>query len=240
MPTPAIRPILRARGSPLKTILLPLVVLVVYAFPVAAQDASDAAIQSKIVALEKAWNQAYKAGDAKALDELLDNSIVLINDDGSVQSRIPGQRSCDQLAGATGGARIDARARVRECSRRFRGHAGKGRGERSGLYAARAIRGYVAFQGREMGVHRDGCYANRALESGKRRTMAFAPRLSGVRFHKQRIKNSGVAIVHRPARRCLSAEIHEDGYSQQDDREDPEGRIAHSSFLSHAAILPPI
>ena len=87
MPTPAIRPILRARGSPLKTILLPLVVLVVYAFPVAAQDASDAAIQSKIVALEKAWNQAYKAGDAKALDELLDNSIILINDDGSVQSK---------------------------------------------------------------------------------------------------------------------------------------------------------
>ena len=42
----------------MKTILLPLVVLVVYAFPVAAQDASDAAIQSKIVALEKAWNQA--------------------------------------------------------------------------------------------------------------------------------------------------------------------------------------
>ena len=52
-----------------------------------AQDTSEAAIQSKIVALEKAWNQAYKAGDTKALDELLDNSIVLVNDDGSVQSK---------------------------------------------------------------------------------------------------------------------------------------------------------
>lgn len=52
-----------------------------------AQETSDAAVQSKIVALEKAWNQAYKAGDAKALDVLLDNSVVLVNDDGSVQTK---------------------------------------------------------------------------------------------------------------------------------------------------------
>jgi len=37
--------------------------------------------------LEKAWNQAYKIGDIKALDALLDNAIVLVNDDGSVQSK---------------------------------------------------------------------------------------------------------------------------------------------------------
>jgi ketosteroid isomerase-like protein len=47
----------------------------------------DAGIQGKIVALEKLWNQAYKSGDTKALDALLDDSIVLINDDGSVQSK---------------------------------------------------------------------------------------------------------------------------------------------------------
>jgi ketosteroid isomerase-like protein len=52
-----------------------------------AQDMSDAAIQSKIAALEKAWNQAYKIGDTKALDELLDKSVVLVNDDGSVQTK---------------------------------------------------------------------------------------------------------------------------------------------------------
>ncbi len=51
-----------------------------------AQD-SDSAVQSKIIALEKAWNQAYKIGDIKALDALLDNAIVLVNDDGSVQSK---------------------------------------------------------------------------------------------------------------------------------------------------------
>ena len=51
------------------------------------QDASDSATKSKIAALEGAWNQAYKSGDAKALDVLLDNGIVLVNDDGSVQTK---------------------------------------------------------------------------------------------------------------------------------------------------------
>lgn len=55
--------------------------------PALAQDASDAVTRSKIVALEGAWNQAYKSADAKALDALLDNAIVLVNDDGSVQNK---------------------------------------------------------------------------------------------------------------------------------------------------------
>jgi ketosteroid isomerase-like protein len=51
------------------------------------QDDSESAVRSKIIALEKAWNQAYKAGDIRALDSILDNEIVLINDDGSIQSK---------------------------------------------------------------------------------------------------------------------------------------------------------
>jgi ketosteroid isomerase-like protein len=70
-----------------KAILFSLVVFVLCGLPVAAQDTSEAAIQSKIAALEKAWNQAYKAGDTKALDALLDNAIILVNDDGSVQRK---------------------------------------------------------------------------------------------------------------------------------------------------------
>jgi ketosteroid isomerase-like protein len=54
---------------------------------VRAQDDSENAVRSKIIALEKAWNQAYKAGDIRALNSILDNEIVLINDDGSVQSK---------------------------------------------------------------------------------------------------------------------------------------------------------
>lgn len=52
-----------------------------------AQDTSEAATKSKIAALEGAWNQAYKSGDTKALEALLDNAIVLVSDDGSVQSK---------------------------------------------------------------------------------------------------------------------------------------------------------
>jgi len=54
---------------------------------VLAQDNADPAVQSKIIALEKAWNQAYKLGDIRALDTLLDDRIVLINDDGTIQTK---------------------------------------------------------------------------------------------------------------------------------------------------------
>ena len=68
--------------------LTALVVLVcATALLVQAQDDSDHGVESKIIALEKAWNQAYKAGDRRALDTILDNDIVLINDDGTVQSK---------------------------------------------------------------------------------------------------------------------------------------------------------
>jgi ketosteroid isomerase-like protein len=49
-----------------------------------AQSEADAAAQSKIVALEQLWNQAYKSGDTKALDSNTDDAIVLVNDDSSV------------------------------------------------------------------------------------------------------------------------------------------------------------
>jgi ketosteroid isomerase-like protein len=52
-----------------------------------AQNDTDQATRTKIIALEKAWNQAYKLGDRRALDELLDDEIVLINDDGSTQAK---------------------------------------------------------------------------------------------------------------------------------------------------------
>ncbi len=54
---------------------------------VACAQEDPAAVPSKIIALEKAWNQAYKLGDIKGLDAILDNEIVLISDDGSVQTK---------------------------------------------------------------------------------------------------------------------------------------------------------
>jgi ketosteroid isomerase-like protein len=51
-----------------------------------AQD-DDAAARDQVLALEKAWNQAYKAGDTKALASILDNSLVLVEDDGSLKTK---------------------------------------------------------------------------------------------------------------------------------------------------------
>ena len=56
------------------------------AAPVSAQD-QDAAARDQVLALEKAWNQAYKAGDVKALSSILDNSLVLVEDDGSLKTK---------------------------------------------------------------------------------------------------------------------------------------------------------
>jgi ketosteroid isomerase-like protein len=53
----------------------------------AQMDSGEASTKSLISALERAWNQAYKMGDAKALNAILDESIVLVNDDGSVQTK---------------------------------------------------------------------------------------------------------------------------------------------------------
>lgn len=64
-----------------------MIVLCSTALFVRAQDSSDSAVRSNIIALEKAWNQAYKAGDIRALDSILNNEIVLINEDGSVQNK---------------------------------------------------------------------------------------------------------------------------------------------------------
>jgi ketosteroid isomerase-like protein len=51
-----------------------------------AQD-NEGATKTRIMALEQLWNQAYKSGDTKALDSILDDGIVLVNDDGSVQTK---------------------------------------------------------------------------------------------------------------------------------------------------------
>jgi ketosteroid isomerase-like protein len=62
-----------------------LALLCATALPVSAQD--DDAARDQVLALEKAWNQAYKAGDIKALGSILDNSLVLVEDDGSLKTK---------------------------------------------------------------------------------------------------------------------------------------------------------
>ena len=55
---------------------------------VAAQDQRDsAANRSKIIAFENAWNQAEERKDAKALDALMDNSLVYTDYDGTLNTK---------------------------------------------------------------------------------------------------------------------------------------------------------
>ena len=63
------------------------VILLLSASILFAQNDSDSAIQANIIALEKAWNQAYKLGDTAALSALLDNATVLVEDDGSIKTK---------------------------------------------------------------------------------------------------------------------------------------------------------
>src|SRR5437867_10061849 len=62
-----------------------LLIIPVAATALFAQSEPEAAAKAKVIALEKAWNQAYKLGDTKALGSLLDDSLVLIEDDGSLK-----------------------------------------------------------------------------------------------------------------------------------------------------------
>ena len=55
--------------------------------PQASAQDDEAAVRAQILGLEKSWNQAYKVGDVKALSAILDNSLVLVEDDGSLKTK---------------------------------------------------------------------------------------------------------------------------------------------------------
>ena len=57
---------------------------------VAAQSSPDtSASETKILALENAWGQAEKLRDSKALNTLLDNSLMYIRYDGGASGPKP-------------------------------------------------------------------------------------------------------------------------------------------------------
>jgi ketosteroid isomerase-like protein len=64
-----------------------LLILLSLAGAASLAQTADQATKSKIAALEQLWNQAYKSADTKALDSILDDAIVLVSDDGSVQTK---------------------------------------------------------------------------------------------------------------------------------------------------------
>lgn len=62
--------------------------LLLWGLPLRAQRAPQGdAEQSRILALENAWNQAEEHKDVSALDSLLDPTLVYIDYDGSIMSK---------------------------------------------------------------------------------------------------------------------------------------------------------
>jgi ketosteroid isomerase-like protein len=61
------------------------VLICALAASVRAED--DRPIRTMIIALEKAWNQAYRSRDGRALGEIFSDSIVIVNVDGRLQSK---------------------------------------------------------------------------------------------------------------------------------------------------------
>jgi ketosteroid isomerase-like protein len=51
------------------------------------QTEPESAIKSKIAAFEQSWYDALKIRDTKAIDAILDSRVLLVNDDGSVQTK---------------------------------------------------------------------------------------------------------------------------------------------------------
>jgi ketosteroid isomerase-like protein len=52
-----------------------------------AQEDAGSAAESKIVAMERMWVQAYASKDPKALERILDDTFVNVNADGNLQSK---------------------------------------------------------------------------------------------------------------------------------------------------------
>jgi ketosteroid isomerase-like protein len=52
-----------------------------------AQTETESAIEAKIIVLQRSWNDAIKAKDTKAIDAILDDRVLLVNGDGSVQTK---------------------------------------------------------------------------------------------------------------------------------------------------------
>jgi ketosteroid isomerase-like protein len=76
------------------TVLVVLAGVVVSAQPSSALDPE----QSRILALENAWNQAEEHKDIKALDALLDNALVYVDYDGSLMTKAQFLASAKQPA----------------------------------------------------------------------------------------------------------------------------------------------
>jgi len=68
-----------------KLFIIAAVVLAIASISAVAQNSSDEG--GRVLGLESAWNHAIEAKDTKALDQILANTFVAVEIDGSVSSK---------------------------------------------------------------------------------------------------------------------------------------------------------
>jgi len=61
--------------------------IMVLACRAAAQSTDDSGTKVKIIALEQLWYQSFQSHDTRAIDSILDNTVLLVNSDGSMQTK---------------------------------------------------------------------------------------------------------------------------------------------------------
>jgi hypothetical protein len=66
--------------------LLAIGIFTAWAFAV-PQNIADSGVATRILALEHAWNQAEQQKDTKALDSIMDNAMVYVDYDGTLQTK---------------------------------------------------------------------------------------------------------------------------------------------------------
>jgi ketosteroid isomerase-like protein len=70
-----------------RTCILATLICAIGAVCAFAQSDVDAGTKSRIATLEKLWFESFTGKDTKAIDSILDNSVILVNSDGSTQTK---------------------------------------------------------------------------------------------------------------------------------------------------------
>ena len=74
-------------GRGRKEILAATIVLLAIAFANAAQGQADDGVTAKVISLEQLWNQAEVAKDVQSLNQLLSDTFLFVDVDGSMENK---------------------------------------------------------------------------------------------------------------------------------------------------------
>ena len=95
------------------------------------QGRNEGGADTKILALEHAWNPAEERKDIKALDGILDDSIIYVDDEGTLRTKaaVSGDIAIERFASAAGDYPVHDGSHVWEQRRRVRYLHCEGRGK---------------------------------------------------------------------------------------------------------------